>query len=121
LDPANTQENDSDRFVIINADDLGASTGINRGIIECHCQGVVTSASLMVTGRAVREAVSLSRDFPGLSIGLHFDVCGEDERTFDLDDLSAVRAEYYRQLDQFHNLMKRPPTRMSIRIAMSTA
>jgi predicted glycoside hydrolase/deacetylase ChbG (UPF0249 family) len=110
LESANTPENDSDRFVIINADDLGASTGINRGIIECHSQGVVTSASLMVTGRAVREAVSLSRDFPSLSIGLHFDVWGEDERSFDLDDLSAVRAEFHLQLDQFHSFMKRLPT-----------
>src|SRR5207245_894270 len=68
-----------ERYLIVNADDFGASTGINRGILACHTDGVVSSASLMVTGRAVSDAVSLSRDHPGLAIGLHWDVWGEDE------------------------------------------
>ena len=37
-----------DRYLIVNADDLGADDGINRGIIEAHERGIVTSASLMV-------------------------------------------------------------------------
>ena len=110
MEAAINRESGSDRFVIFNADDLGASTGINRGILECHREGVVTSASLMVTGRAVQEAVSLCRDLPSLSVGLHFDVCGEDERKFDLNDFQAVRAEFHGQLDQFHSLMERMPT-----------
>ena len=47
------------KFLIINADDLGASSGINRGIIECHTRGVLTSTSLMVTGRAALEAAAI--------------------------------------------------------------
>ena len=90
-----------EKNLIVNADDFGASTGVNRGILECHTRGVVTSASLMVTGRAVREAVSMSRDYPELAIGLHWDVWGEDEREFDIDDLHAVRDEFHRQLDEF--------------------
>ena len=99
-----------ERFLIINADDFGASTGVNRGILECHTRGVVTSASLMVTGRAVREAVSMSRDHPALSVGLHWDVWGEDEREFDIDNVRAVREEFHRQIDQFHGLLGRMPT-----------
>ena len=99
-----------DKYLIINADDFGASTGINGGILDCHTRGVVTSTSLMVTGRAVREAVSMSRDHPALAVGLHWDVCGEDEREFDFDDLPAVRDEFRRQLDAFHNLLGRMPT-----------
>ena len=99
-----------EKFLIINADDLGASTGVNGGILECHTRGVVTTASLMVTGRAVHEAVSMSRDHPALSIGLHWDVCGEDEREFDIDDVRAVREEFHRQLDQFHSMVGRMPT-----------
>jgi predicted glycoside hydrolase/deacetylase ChbG (UPF0249 family) len=98
------------KFLIFNADDFGASTGVNRGILACHIHGVVTSTSLMVTGRAVREAVSMSRDYPTLAVGLHWDVWGEDEREFDIDDIPAVRDEFQRQLDEFHRLLGRLPT-----------
>jgi chitin disaccharide deacetylase len=98
------------KYLIINADDFGASAGINRGILECHTRGVVTSTSLMVTGRAVGEAVAMSRDHPALAVGLHWDVCGEDEREFDLDDAGAVRDEFRRQLDAFQGLLGRLPT-----------
>ncbi len=98
------------KFLIVNADDFGAATGVNRGILECHTHGIVTSTSLMVTGRAVDEAVSMSHDHPALSIGLHWDVWGEDEREFDLGDLPRVRDEFRRQLDEFYRLLGRAPT-----------
>jgi chitin disaccharide deacetylase len=98
------------KYLIVNADDFGASTGVNRGILECHTGGIVTSTSLMVTGRAVREAVAVSHDRPALAVGLHWDVCGEDERDFDLEDVAAVRDEFRRQLDEFHRLLGRMPT-----------
>jgi predicted glycoside hydrolase/deacetylase ChbG (UPF0249 family) len=96
--------------VIVNADDFGASTGVNRGIVEAHVRGVVTSTSLLVTGRAVADAVELSRSHPDLAVGLHWDVWGEDERDFDMDDHAAVRDEFARQLDRFCDLMERAPT-----------
>ncbi len=110
LEVESAERRSVEKCLIFNADDLGASTGVNRGILECHTRGVVTSASLMVTGRAVREAVSMSRDHPELAVGLHWDVWGEDEREFDIDNLQAVRDEFYRQLDEFHHLLGRAPT-----------
>jgi chitin disaccharide deacetylase len=98
------------RYLIVNADDFGASTGVNRGIVECHRSGVLTSTSLMVTGAAVDEAVALSRENPELAIGLHWDVVGEDEREFDLADDSAVREEFAAQVDRFQVLIGRLPT-----------
>jgi chitin disaccharide deacetylase len=98
------------RHVIVNADDFGASAGTNRGIVECHTRGVLTSTSMMVTGAAVEEAVELSRANPDLAIGLHWDVIGEDEREFDLDDHDAVRAEFAEQVERFHALMGKAPT-----------
>ena len=98
------------RHLIVNADDFGASDGVNRGIVECHRRGVLTSTSMMVTGSAVAEAVALSRENPELAIGLHWDVTGEDERDFDLDDHAAVRREFEAQLERFIELMSRPPT-----------
>lgn len=100
----------TDRYLIVNADDFGQSRGINRGIVDCHQRGIVTSTSLMVTGRALDEAVELSRANPQLAIGLHFDVWGEDERDFDTQDLRATRDELRRQLDRFLDVMGRPPT-----------
>jgi len=98
------------RYLIVNADDFGASAGVNRGIVEGHTHGVVTSASLTVTGSAVQEAVAMSRDCPGLSLGLHWDVWGEGEPTFDVTDVPAVRSEFRRQVDEFHRLLGRLPT-----------
>ena len=85
-----------ERYLIFNADDFGASTGVNRGIIDCHTKGVLTSTSMMVTGRAVEEAVALSCEHQELAIGLHWDVWGEDEREFDLSDHRAVREDLWR-------------------------
>jgi len=96
--------------LILNADDFGASAGVNRGVLDCHTRGVVTSASLMVTGRAAQEAVAMSRDHPALAVGLHWDVWGEDEREFDIGDIPAVRDEFRRQVDEFERLLGRLPT-----------
>ena len=52
----------------------------------------------------------MSRDYPSLAIGLHWDVWGEDEREFDVHDLQAVRDEFQRQLDEFYRLLGRLPT-----------
>ncbi len=98
------------KFLVVNADDFGYSPGVNRGIVECHSRGIVTSTSLMVTAKGTEEAVALSRANPELAIGLHWDVFGEDERRFDLDDVPAVRDEFHRQLELFHELLGRLPT-----------
>lgn len=97
--------------LIVNADDFGASRGVNQGIVDCHTRGIVTSASLMVTGQAAPDAAARSREHPGLSVGLHWDVCGEDDDgTFDTGDAAAVRDEFRRQLEAFERLMGRLPT-----------
>jgi chitin disaccharide deacetylase len=101
-----------ERHLIFNADDLGASDGINRGIIEAHVDGVVRSTSLMTTGRAAAGGAAIAREHPGLSVGLHWDVLGEDERQFDLADPGLVREELWRQLDAFVSLMGRAPTHL---------
>lgn len=105
-----TTTDSSVRRVIFNADDFGASTGVNRGVIEAHVAGVVTSASLMVTGRAATQAVRLAGEHPSLAVGLHWDVWGEDERAFDLGQPAEVRSELRRQLDVFFELMGCQPT-----------
>jgi chitin disaccharide deacetylase len=98
------------KLLVVNADDFGASAGVNRGIAEAHSKGIVTSTSVQVTGAACGEAVRMAADLPDLGLGLHVDVCGEDERPFDVHDIDAVRAEFEQQLDRFCQLFGRPPT-----------
>ena len=66
------------RQLIINADDLGFAPGVNRGIIEAHLAGTLSSASMMVNTPAFHEAASLARDAaPALGVGLHLNlICG---------------------------------------------
>ena len=59
------------RRLIVNADDFGFTSGVNRGIVEAHSRGVVTSATLMANGAAFAEAAQLAKTVPGLSIGCH--------------------------------------------------
>jgi chitin disaccharide deacetylase len=57
--------------LIVSADDWGLTPGVNRGIVRAFQHGIVTSASLLVTGSAFEDAVALARDFPALDVGLH--------------------------------------------------
>jgi predicted glycoside hydrolase/deacetylase ChbG (UPF0249 family) len=59
------------RRLIVNADDFGLTAGVNRGIIEAHNSGVVSSTTLMANSRAFEDAVSAARATPNLSIGCH--------------------------------------------------
>jgi len=62
------------RNLIVNADDLGWTAGVNRGIAEAHRNGIVTSASLLANGGAFAEAVELARDTGGLGLGVHLNL-----------------------------------------------
>ena len=58
------------RKLIINADDFGVSAEVNRAVIKGWQDGVLTSASLMVTGDACVEAVELARQHPQVYVRL---------------------------------------------------
>lgn len=92
------------KYLIVNGDDFGASPGVNRGILEAHRRGILTSASLFVDRPASREAVELSRQAPALSVGLHADLDGT--RRHD------AYGELVRQLARFRELVGRPPTHL---------
>jgi hopanoid biosynthesis associated protein HpnK len=59
------------RRLIVSGDDFGAGPETNAGILRAHSQGILTSASLMVHGDAVDEAVDIARSHPTLAVGLH--------------------------------------------------
>jgi hopanoid biosynthesis associated protein HpnK len=59
------------RRLIVNADDFGFTAGVNRGIVEAHRRGVVTSSTLMANGPAFLDALQLAPTMPQLSVGCH--------------------------------------------------
>lgn len=107
------------RWLIVNADDLGQSDGVNAGIMNAVEHGVVTSASLMVRWPAAGDAAAWARRRDYVSIGLHLDLGewivrdGSWEPVYEVvdpDDGPAVAGELERQLRRFEELMGRPPS-----------
>jgi len=64
------------RVLVVNADDLGRTVGINDGIFEAHRGGIVTSATMMVGFPAARDAAARLGDHPELGVGLHVTLTG---------------------------------------------
>src|SRR2546421_8810337 len=61
--------------LVVNADDFGLSTGVNRGILEAHAAGVVSSVSVLVNAPGWTDALRRLRDVgPGLGVGLHLNL-----------------------------------------------
>lgn len=58
--------------LIVNADDFGRHTLINRAVEQGVARGLIRSATVMVTGAAFAEAVELARRTPALGMGIHF-------------------------------------------------
>ncbi len=123
----------TEKLLIVNADDLGRTAGINCGIAEAHADGIVSSATLMVNYPAAREVGKLSKENPRLGIGLHVALTGgaaalpaarvrslvdangrlpakpEDLATRSPDP-AEVLAEARAQLERFQEIMARLPT-----------
>jgi len=118
--------------LVVNADDLGLTQGVTRGIVEAHQAGIVTSTSMLVTGPGFEAAAELLASVPGLGVGLHLDLTvghalsGASALT-DADgafchtpagialglwrstiDPALVREEWGRQLTRFQTLGRRP-------------
>jgi predicted glycoside hydrolase/deacetylase ChbG (UPF0249 family) len=103
------------KYLIVNADDFGASPGITRGILEAHADGILTSTSMMVDTPWSAEAAALAGSAPRLSVGLHVVLearggAGADHAGgWSAEDL---RAELHRQHERFVALMGRAPTHL---------
>jgi predicted glycoside hydrolase/deacetylase ChbG (UPF0249 family) len=123
----------AERRLIINADDLGRTPGINAGIFEAYSRGLVTSATLMVGFSAAEEAAAQLSRYPELGVGLHVALTGgapilPPEQVQSLVDEQGrlprgpegleraeprhVQAETEAQLERFQQLTSRPPTHL---------
>jgi len=109
------------RHLIVNADDFGRSPGVNRGVVQAHEHGIVTSASLMVRWPAAIDAALYGYEHPELSLGLHLDL---EEVSWDHGawvqryqivsetDPKAIERETLLQLEAFRRLTGKNPTHL---------
>jgi predicted glycoside hydrolase/deacetylase ChbG (UPF0249 family) len=59
------------RSLVVNADDLGLTPGVNAGIFDAHDRGILTSASLFANAPATADAVRGAWARPSLGVGVH--------------------------------------------------
>jgi chitin disaccharide deacetylase len=59
------------RSLVVNADDLGLTVGVNNGIFDAHDRGVLTSASVFANAAATGDAIARALRRPSLGIGCH--------------------------------------------------
>lgn len=104
------------KLLIVNADDFGYADGVNRGIIDAHVRGIVTSTSVMVKES---ETLSMQRlsSFPSLSVGLHFFIEDKEVETMLrsriwLGDSALIwlSEEFERQRRLFETIIGRAPS-----------
>ncbi len=77
------------RNLIVNADDLGWTEGVNRGIVEAHQKGLVTSTTLLANGRAYESAVGMAGQNPQLGIGVHLNL-GDGQPVASRDEVRGL-------------------------------
>ena len=59
------------RKLIVTADDFGAAVEVNEAVERAHRDGILSAASLMVSGAAAADAVARAKRLPSLRVGLH--------------------------------------------------
>jgi chitin disaccharide deacetylase len=65
------------RKLIVSGDDLGLHEAINRGVLEAHEEGIVTSASIVPCGRAFDHACRLVEKRRKLGLGIQLTLVNE--------------------------------------------
>ena len=59
------------KCLIVTADDFGAAEAVNDAVEQAHKNGILSAASLMVSGEAATDAVRRAKSMPNLRVGLH--------------------------------------------------
>lgn len=93
------------KSLIVNADGFGFTPGVNRGIRETIENGIVTSTSCVVNFGHLAGIRELKRDYPAVSIGVHFNLsvgrpvsAPSQVETLVDEDGQFLRSRFVRQL-----------------------
>ena len=89
------------RRLIINADDFGLTSGVNRAIAEGNRSGVLTSATMMANAQASAAAIDIAREQPALKTGCHIVLIDGVPISANLPSLTNGSARFRSSLKQF--------------------
>jgi chitin disaccharide deacetylase len=89
------------RCLIVNADDFGLTSGVNRAIIEGNRAGIVTSATLMANAKASDAAIDLAKEQSRLKTGCHVVLIDGVPLTANLPTLTETPQRFRSSLKQF--------------------
>jgi len=89
------------RRLIINADDFGLTSGVNRAIVEGNRSGTVTSATLMANAQASAAAIELAKAHPTLKTGCHVVLIDGVPLSANLTSLTNGPSRFHSSLKQF--------------------
>ena len=87
--------------LIVNADDFGLTSGVNRAIVEANRNGVVTSATLMANSQAFQDAVDLAKVEPQLKVGCHIVLIDGEPLCGGLNSLTNGAAKFRSSIKDF--------------------
>lgn len=89
------------RRLIVNADDFGLTSGVNRAIVEGNRSGIVTSATLMANAKATDAAIDLAKTQPSLKTGCHVVLIDGAPLAANLPTLTNSSSRFRNSLKQF--------------------
>jgi chitin disaccharide deacetylase len=75
--------------LVVTADDFGLHHFVNDAVEQAHRAGILNAASLMVSGRASRDAILRAHRLPNLRVGLHV-VLADGWATLDPQSIPAI-------------------------------
>ena len=75
--------------LIVNADDLGWTEGVNRGILDAFRGGIVTSTSLLANGAAFADGIKVAKSAPRLAVGVHLNL-SDGEPVADRESVTSL-------------------------------
>ena len=90
--------------LIVNADDLGWTDGVNRGILDAFRGGIVTSTSLLANGAAFAEAATLAKSSPRMGVGVHLNL-SDGAPTADRESVTSLLSDDGMLADSPENLL----------------
>lgn len=89
------------RRLIVNADDFGLTSGVNRGIAKGNSEGIITSATVMANSRAFEEAVQLAKLQTSLKTGCHVVLIDGEPLTGQVSTLTNSSPRFRSSLKDF--------------------